>query len=413
MKDLGKASSEAKRLLQKAKESSPIPEDVIRDIKETHLKFLKEHDGEAAADEYRETNFGKQSPSPVPTQTHKEKKTIRKCSPKFIKDFCLVGCGYLLFLFILLVAGTLFPENKEVRYYANGFYAWFNWQPFDDAVAFKKYPILDLLTTDSRKPQTESSQNSPKDNQSDTDNAVTTSGKVVFDKIELSRDFYGTTSKNEKIQTESYTCELQYPVQIKGYDLTKLREQMLVHCFEEDYKYLGFKEAARKYVKMDRKTYDTTPDEALDGREERSGCDKHLVSLTSSYDASSDWVQYCVYTEEYGWGALHGSYIHYYYIYDLLSQRILTFYDIFSKESKDYLYPIVRHYLIKQDKRLDDFLDKGEGWSFFVSENIRRIEKKGIKYYVFHYGYYDIAPFGYGNFDVEVPEYELSKYLIR
>ena len=153
LRGMSGAHLEAIRAIQELKEQDDSKKEIVEEIKKTHQQFLAEQ-------ERRESETEKEDKRPTPpaasssmTDTN-QKKTVTPADTKQVagKDSrrqiwqgILQAVGaYVVFLLCLLLLGSLFPQSKGLRYYANGFYAWFGWQPFKDAPAFQQYPLIDL-----------------------------------------------------------------------------------------------------------------------------------------------------------------------------------------------------------------------------------------------------------------------------
>ena len=152
------AHLEAMKAIQKIKEQDDdaAKKEIVENIKKAHQQFLAEQ-------ERRESgNLHEEDRSTIPPTTSSTSNTNQKATDSSIirdteqaKDKrhgkqILVGIfqamgGYIIFLLCLLLLGSLFPNSKGIRYYANGFYAWFGWQPFKDTPAFQQYPLIDLF----------------------------------------------------------------------------------------------------------------------------------------------------------------------------------------------------------------------------------------------------------------------------
>lgn len=153
LKGMSGAHLEAMRAIQELKEQDDSKKEFVEEIKKTHQQFLTEQ-------EKRVSETGKEDKRPTPspaassmTNTNPKetdipadtKQAVSKEGRKQILQGILQACGaYVVFLLCLLLLGSLFPQSKGLRYYANGFYAWFGWQPFKDAPAFQQYPLIDL-----------------------------------------------------------------------------------------------------------------------------------------------------------------------------------------------------------------------------------------------------------------------------
>lgn len=157
LKGMSGAHLEAMKAIQELKELDDSKKEFVEEIKETHQQFLTEQ-------EKRVSETGKEDKRPTPspaassmTNTNPKetdipadtKQAVSKEGRKQILQGILQACGaYVVFLLCLLLLGSLFPQSKGLRYYANGFYAWFGWQPFKDAPAFQQYPLIDLWGND-------------------------------------------------------------------------------------------------------------------------------------------------------------------------------------------------------------------------------------------------------------------------
>lgn len=134
LKGMSGAHLEAMRAIQELKEQDDSKKEFVEEIKKTHQQFLAEQ-------ERRELESGKEGSLIIPDT----KQAVSKEGRKQMLQGILQACGaYVVFLLCLLLLGSLFPQSKGLRYYANGFYAWFGWQPFKDAPAFQQYPLIDL-----------------------------------------------------------------------------------------------------------------------------------------------------------------------------------------------------------------------------------------------------------------------------
>lgn len=157
LRGMSGAHLEAMRAIQELKEQDDSKKEIVEEIKKTHQQFLAEQ-------ERRESETEKEDKRPTPspatssmTDTNQKKtdtpagtkQAVGKDSWKQIWQGILQAAGaYVVFLLCLLLLGSLFPQSKGLRYYANGFYAWFGWQPFEDSPAFQQYPLIDLWGND-------------------------------------------------------------------------------------------------------------------------------------------------------------------------------------------------------------------------------------------------------------------------
>ena len=157
LRGMSGAHLEAMRAIQELKEQDDSKKEIVEEIKKTHQQFLAEQ-------ERRESETEKEDKRPTPspatssmTDTNRKKtdtpagtkQAVGKDSRKQIWQGILQAAGaYVVFLLCLLLLGSLFPQSKGLRYYANGFYAWFGWQPFEDSPAFQQYPLIDLWGND-------------------------------------------------------------------------------------------------------------------------------------------------------------------------------------------------------------------------------------------------------------------------
>ena len=156
LKGMSGAHLEAMRAIQELKEQDDSKKEIVEEIKKTHQQFLAEQERRESS----EKEDKRPTPSPASssmTDTNQKKtdspadtkQAVGKDSRKQILQgvFQTVG-AYVVFLLCLLLLGNLFPQSKGLRYYANGFYAWFGWQPFEDTPAFQQYPLIDLWGND-------------------------------------------------------------------------------------------------------------------------------------------------------------------------------------------------------------------------------------------------------------------------
>lgn len=157
LRGMSGAHLEAMRDIQELKEQDGSKKEIVEEIKKTHQQFLAEQErkeSETKKEDKRPTLSPASSlmtdPHPKKTDTPADtKQAVGKDSRKQILQGILQAVGaYVIFLMCLLLLGSLFPQSKGLHYYANGFYAWFGWQPFKDAPAFQQYPLIDLWGND-------------------------------------------------------------------------------------------------------------------------------------------------------------------------------------------------------------------------------------------------------------------------
>ena len=134
LKGMSGAHLEAMRAIQELKEQDDSKKEFVEEIKKTHQQFLAEQ-------ERRELESGKEESLIIPDTKQAKGQKGRK---QILQEILHAVGAYVVFLLCLLLLGSLFPQSKGLRYYANGFYAWFGWQPFKDAPAFQQYPLIDL-----------------------------------------------------------------------------------------------------------------------------------------------------------------------------------------------------------------------------------------------------------------------------
>ena len=157
LRGMSGAHLEAMRAIQELKEQDDSKKEIVEEIKKTHQQFLAEQErreSETEKEDKRPTPspapFSRTDTNPKKTDTPADtKQAVGKDSRKQILQGILQAVGaYVVFLLCLLLLGSLFPQSKGLRYYANGFYAWFGWQPFEDSPAFQQYPLIDLWGND-------------------------------------------------------------------------------------------------------------------------------------------------------------------------------------------------------------------------------------------------------------------------
>ena len=408
IKGMSGAHLEAMKAIQKMKEQDDdgTKQEIVENIKKTHQQFLAEQ-------ESRESEVVKENYHPTPppalsptSNTNKGAIDASSCHDveqakdkghrkQVLAGICQAIGVYVIFLLCLLLLGNLFPKSKGLRYYANGFYAWFGWQPFKDAPAFQRYPLIDLLGNDE---ETNSTQPIPKP--AETPNETKT---MILDEFNYEKSFKETGPNGEEVHLGEFQCKLSYPKSIGGQDLRRLQAQMVEDCFGTEYAGQNFQEATQPFLK-DEYRYD---EDDINFRIEINHewwADTKTIELTCSYNPDLNWVQYLIHTTSSSSGAAHGMFDDTYKIFDLNKQRLLNYYDLFKVE-KEELQPILWNQLMTQYEDPDAF------WDFHVSDNISREDKDGETYYVFHYAPYSIAPFAFGVIDIKVPSYKLSNYL--
>ena len=159
LRGMSGAHLEAMRAIQKIKEQDSSKKEVIENIKKAHQQFLAEQEKRESGESEAEKEYNRPTPPPAaPSSTtipHPKQtatpvaagtKPVEgdKRRKQLLQGILQAAGAYVVFLLCLLLLGSLFPQNKGLRYYANGFYAWFGWQPFEDAPAFEQYPLIDL-----------------------------------------------------------------------------------------------------------------------------------------------------------------------------------------------------------------------------------------------------------------------------
>lgn len=138
LRGMSGAHLEAMRAIQELKEQDDSKKEIVEEIKKTHKQFLAEQ-------ERKELESGKEGSLIIPDTKQAKGQKGRK---QILQEILHAVGAYVIFLLCLLLLGSLFPQSKGLRYYANGFYAWFGWQPFKDAPAFQHYPLIDLWGND-------------------------------------------------------------------------------------------------------------------------------------------------------------------------------------------------------------------------------------------------------------------------
>lgn len=408
VKGVSGAHLEAMRAIRKMKEQEDEgpKKEIVENIKKAHRQFLAERErreSETVEEDERSTPPSTPS-SPVDANRHMADASMIHDAEqaqdeghgKHIRAGIFRAVGvYLIFLLCLLLLGSLFPKSKGLRYYANGFYAWFGWQPFKDAPAFQHYPLVDLFGGNKETADTRSTGKSV-----ETPSETKT---MILDEFNYEKSFTETGPNGEEVRLGEFQCKLSYPKSIGGQDLRRLQAQMVEDCFGTTYAGQSFQQATQSFLK-DEFQYDEDDVNLRIEVNQAWWADTRTIELTCSYDPDLNWVQYLIRTTYSPSGAAHGSYNDTYKIFDLNRQRLLNYYDLFKVE-KEELQPILWNQLMTQYENPDAF------WDFHVSDNISREEKEGEIYYVFHYAPYDIAPFAFGVIDIKVPSYKLSNYL--
>ena len=406
LRGMSGAHLEAMRAIQELKEQDDSKKEIVEEIKKTHQQFLAEQEkkeSETEKEEKRPTPPA--APSSItdinpkkadtPTDT---KQAVGKDSRKQIWQGILQAVGaYVVFLLCLLLLGSLFPQSKGLRYYANGFYAWFGWQPFEESPAFQQYPLIDLF-----------GHNEKTDNAQSTRRSVETSNEtnaMLLDEFNYEKSFDKRGSNGKEVNLGEFQCKLSYPKSIAGQDLHKLHAQIVEDCFGTKYAGLNFQQATLSFLK-DEFQYDEDDIKLRIETNREWWADSKTIELTCSYDSKLNWVQYLIHATDSPHGAMHGTYSDTYKIFDMNKQRLLSYYDLFNVK-KEVIQPILWNQLMAQYK--DE--DPDTFWDFYVSENISREEAADGIYYVFHYNPYAIAPFSFGVIDIKVPSSKLSNYL--
>lgn len=408
IKGMSRAHLEAMKAIQKMKEQDDdaAKKEIIENIKKTHQQFLaeqerresgtlNENDRLTTPPNISSTSNTTQKATDIPVSHDAEQATDKGQGKQILAGIFQTIGAYIIFLLCLLLLGSLFPNSKGIRYYANGFYAWFGWQPFKDASAFQRYPLIDLFGDNKEIADAQSISKSV-----ETPNETKT---MILDEFNYEKSFKETGPNGEEVHLGEFQCKLSYPKSIGEQDLRRLQAQMVEDCFGTTYAEQSFQQATQSFLK-DKFQYDEDDVNSRIEVNQEWWADTRTIELTCSYNPDLNWVQYLIHTTNSPCGAAHGSYNDTYKIFDLNKQRLLNYYDLFKVE-KDVLQPILWDQLMTQYEDPDAF------WDFHVSDNISREDKDGETYYVFHYAPYAIAPFSFGVIDIKVPSYKLSNYL--
>ncbi|HIY88741.1 MAG TPA: DUF805 domain-containing protein [Candidatus Bacteroides pullicola] len=236
LRGMSGAHLEAMRAIQELKKQDDSKKEIVEEIKKTHQQFLAEQ-------ERRELETVKEDKRPTPppasastTVTYQKKtdipadtkQAVGKDGRKQILQGVLHAMGaYVVFLLCLLLLGSLFPQSKGLRYYANGFYAWFGWQPFKDAPAFQQHPLIDIFGNNEKTNNTQ-----PISKAVETPNETST---IVFDEFNYEKSFVERGPNGEEVNLGEFQCKLSYPKSIVGQDLHRLHAQMVEDCFGTKY----------------------------------------------------------------------------------------------------------------------------------------------------------------------------------
>ena len=370
MAKIGKAHIEAMKALQDAKKPKSVSDDVVKDLKQEHQDFLdKQKRKQEIKDMSKEDAPKKDAKEAASSKSVKENKI--KVRPS-VKRLVIVIAFYVSFLLVLLLLGILLPENKPIRYYANGFYAWFGYQPFKDALAFDSYPLNCIMAGDKKAH----------------DAMGTNSNLIEFDTIFIQRDFNNTGS----VSRLSY--RISYPIKICDYDLRKLHCIMYEKIFHSEcHLNVDFKEA----IKSD-----------VNHKIDSDVIEHDNLYVDSYYDESLKWLHFHI-ERDNGGVYSPSTYITDDYIYDMEKQCLLDYDDLFKTEKDKALHRFIRYEMLKQYTDVPD-IHENINWDFRIIRFSRYFDD-GVWYYKFDCHPNLDLPSVYSVLPVKIPENELTDYL--
>lgn len=371
MAKIGKAHIEAMKALQEAKKSMSVSDDVVKDLKQEHQDFLdRQKRGKEVEKDVAKKDIPKKDAKEA-TPFKSEKESSIKISQS-VKRLIVVIASYVFFLLFLLLLGILFPENKSLRYYANGFYAWFGYQPFKDVLAFDSYPLNCIVSGDKKFHDTMEGD----------------SKTIEFDTISIQRDFHNAGS------VFHLDYHINYPVKLCDYDLRKLHHIMYENIFHTGRGLnLDFKEAIQQDV-----------NNIIDSEV----VEHDNLYVDSYYDESLKWLHFHI---ERNHGGIYSpsNYITEDYIYDMEKQCLLDYDDLFKTEKNKALHRFIRYELLKQYTDMSEMYGN-TNWDFRIIQ-FSRYADDGVWYYEFNCHTNLDLPLVHSILPVKIPENELTEYL--
>lgn len=372
MAKIGKAHIEAMKALQEAKKPMSVSDDVVKNLKQEHQDFLdRQMGGKEVEKEVSKGGTSKKEPKEAtPFKSEKEDSSIKVSQS--VKRLIVVIASYAFFLLFLLLLGILFPENKSVRYYANGFYAWLGCQPFKDALAFDSYPLNCIMARDKK-----------------THDVMGFDSKdIEFDTILIQKDFHNAGS------VFHLDYHINYPVKVCDYDLRKLHHIMYEKiCYTGRELNLDFKEAIQHDVDNIIESEVVEPDN---------------LYVDSYYDKSLKWLHFHI---ERNHGGIYSpsNYTTEDYIFDMEKQCLLDYDDLFKTEKNKALHRFIRYELLKQYTDVSGMYGN-TNWDFRIIK-FSRYADDGVWYYAFDCHTNLDLPLVHSILPVKIPEKELTEYL--
>ena len=284
--------------------------------------------------------------------------------------------SYIILTLLLLGIVCTIPEAQSIRHSINISLKWTGWQPFVEM------PVTENEST-----------------MQPWDSTYTEDG-ITYTKYASEKLYYDITLRGEKILLGWFNYHIILPSKIDGQDLRAFEKQVIKDCYEFDRNASSFAEALQDIV--NHKGYLSPPP---------TGTHERHITISSYYYPKHNWIAYSVTNSIDEYGTTHYSLGNTSRIYNLDTQKLLKFNDLFSI-SKEKLKPILWEYLSKQyEEKCKDGAIGGSPWKFYVSEDIYLKQKNDSLYYEFYYNPYDIAPFSLGIITIEVPASRLADYL--
>ena len=244
--------------------------------------------------------------------------------------------------------------------------------------------------------------------------SLTSAAKVenfnVNQVFKTAQSVFHILDKNDSIDTyTTASVALQWPLQFGDNDITALQDSLLLLTFGETG---NPDDVINEYISHPQgygdKVLDLIEDLPADLNPETMVL-SNTVSV-SSEGFCENYIVYKVDNYEYSGGAHPNLYSHF-LNYDIKSNRVLTFNDIFVENSEEALHNLITLHLLGNyfAESLDELAEKSGIFTdqIFVSRNVY-LTGDNI---VFHYNPYDIAPWSEGIISVKIPVYQLSRLL--
>ena len=244
--------------------------------------------------------------------------------------------------------------------------------------------------------------------------SLTSAAKVenfnVNQVFKTAQSVFHILDKNDSIDTyTTASVALQWPLQFGDNDITALQDTLLTLTFGESG---NPDEVIENYLQHPQGYGDKVLD-LVEGLPAELTPGTMVLSNTVSVASVGFCERYIVYkvdNYEYSGGAHPNLYSHF-LNYDVKTNRVLTYNDIFVENAEDALLNIITRHLLGNyfAESLEELAEKSGIFTdqIFVSRNVFLTGD----HIVFHYNPYDIAPWSEGIISVKVRVQELARFL--